>query len=229
MKLFKYEIMLKRITADDIELVRRWRNSDCVSKHMHFRGIISKEQQKRWFRSIDNINNFYYLIYYKEEPIGLYNDKNINWDERTSETGLFIWDDRYIDTHIPLMASLILSEMGFYIFEGKKSYVSVMESNKKSRDYTLNFGYKLCSGEEGKELQKYELTREQFEIKGERLIKAMNRLFPGKSVLHMLLEPDDYKNGIAQHLENILNNVPFKVQRKEDEHGVWYSYGKSFV
>jgi UDP-4-amino-4,6-dideoxy-N-acetyl-beta-L-altrosamine N-acetyltransferase len=224
MKLYKYDVVLKRIIEDDIELVRNWRNSVCIRQYMQFREHITKKQQKQWFNSINNINNFYYLIYYKDEPIGLFNEKNIDWKERTSETGLFIWDERYIDTHIPLMASLMLSQMGFEVFEGKKSFVSVLKSNEKARNYVLNFGYTLLAGEENKDFQRFELTRENFEKKGGKLLKAMDRLHPDKSVLYMLLESNDYKIGIAQHLEKAFEAAPVKVNRKEDEKGIWYYY-----
>jgi hypothetical protein len=40
----------------------------------------------------------------------------------------------------------------------------------------------------------------------------------------MLLEPHDYKTGIAQHLEKILENSPFRIEKKEDEQGVWFYF-----
>jgi RimJ/RimL family protein N-acetyltransferase len=224
MKLFKYGIVLKRITKDDIELVRRCRNSEGIHQFMHYRGHITKKMQKRWFKSIDNIYNFFYLVYYCGEPIGMFNEKNINWEEHSSETGLIIWDERYIDTQVPLMISLLLSEVGFYIFHGEKAIIRILQDNKKAIQYALSFGYRLCEGEQDKELQKYELTKERFEQIGVRLLKAMNSLYKSSNTLYLLLEPNDYKIGIAQHLEKIISNELINAKRKEDDQGVWYCY-----
>lgn len=224
MKLFKYGLVLKRIGPEDIELVREKRNSQHIREAMYYRDYITEEEQKAWFIRINNINNFYYLIIYRDEAIGLFNEKNINWEERTSETGLFIWDERYLDTHIPLMASLMLSEMGFYVFGGKASYVSVLRDNHKALSYIRSFGYVRCEGQEENELQRFVLTREAFEAGGSRLLRAMERLYPSEKVLAMLLEPKDYENGTGQALEDAFGRSVLKVRRAEDERGKWFYY-----
>jgi hypothetical protein len=224
MKLFKYGIVLKRITKHDIELVREYRNAEQIKQFMHYREHITRKMQKKWFRSIDNIYNFYYLVNYCGEPIGLFNEKNINWEERTSETGLMIWDMRYIDTQVPLMISLMLSEVGFYVLRGKKTYVSVLQENKKAAQYVLSLGYRLCEGEEDKELQRYELTPELFEQKGAKLLAKLNHVYKDSNRLYLLLEDHDYKSGIAQHLVDVLADSPVILDCREDAQGVWFSF-----
>jgi diamine N-acetyltransferase len=226
MKLFKYGIVLKRITRQDIELVRLYRNAEEIQRFMHYREHITRKMQKKWFKQIDNIYNFYYLVYYYGEPIGLFNEKNINWEERTSETGLMLWDARYVDTQVPLMISLMLSEVGFYVMQGKRSYVEVLSCNRKAAQYAINLGYRICEGQEGKELQRYELTRELFEQKGARLLDKLNCIYKSTNKFSMLLEPNDYKKGIAQHLENVIKDSPFPIERKEDVQGVWFSFAE---
>ena len=101
MKLYKYGITLERLKEADIELVRQWRNSDPVRLNMAYREIISPEQQLQWFRSVDNLENNYLLIYYKGEKIGLLNDKNVDWEARTSESGLFLGRTEFYSTFVP--------------------------------------------------------------------------------------------------------------------------------
>ncbi|MDD3744697.1 MAG: hypothetical protein PHX54_13825, partial [Lentimicrobiaceae bacterium] len=90
MKLFRYGIVLERLTYNDIELVRGWRNADRVRLNMAYQKHIEPHEQIAWFKSINNAFNNYLIINYKGEKIGLLNDKNIHWEERTSESGLFI-------------------------------------------------------------------------------------------------------------------------------------------
>ncbi|MDZ7743378.1 MAG: hypothetical protein U5Q03_16975 [Bacteroidota bacterium] len=46
MKLFKYGISLNRLKEDDIELVRKWRNSRKINQFMEYREEITPEMQK---------------------------------------------------------------------------------------------------------------------------------------------------------------------------------------
>lgn len=218
MKFVKYGITLKRITIDDIEIIRQWRNSDEIQRNMHFRKYITKRMQKKWFHSIDNINNFYYLIEYKGEKIGLFNEKNIDWENKTSETGLFIANINYINTQIPILASLCLSEIGFYIIQGEKSYIRILKNNLQAIEYSLSFGYELCENQQSENLQLYELTRQNFEEKGKKLLYAANKVYKNESILWMYLEENDYKSGIAQFIESLIEksnvNIPFEIINK---------------
>ncbi len=67
MKLTKYGITLNRLREDDIELLRQWRNSPQINQFMEYRGNITPEMQRDWFRSVDNFDNFYFIIEYQGE------------------------------------------------------------------------------------------------------------------------------------------------------------------
>ena len=86
----KYGIKLIRLKQEDIELVRLKRNSLDINELMHDRVIISFEMQYKWFQSINNIYNNYFIIIYNNEKIGLVNGKNSDYEKRQSEGGMFI-------------------------------------------------------------------------------------------------------------------------------------------
>lgn len=65
------DIKLEKLTLDDIELVRTWRNSEEVSQYMYTDSIISQEDQENWFKSIDWEKSCYWLITYKGTKLGL--------------------------------------------------------------------------------------------------------------------------------------------------------------
>jgi RimJ/RimL family protein N-acetyltransferase len=224
MKFVKYGITLRRITLDDIEIIRHWRNSDEIQKRMQYREYITKRMQKKWFYSIDNINNFYYLIEFKGEKIGLFNEKNIDWKNRTSETGLFIADEKYINTQIPILASLCLSEIGFYVIQGEKSFIRILKDNKQAIEYSLNFGYELCANQADNDPQLYVLTKQNFESKGKRLLDAANKAYKQDSTLMMYLEKDDYKSGIAQFIEKLIEQSTVKIPFETYNGGRRYHY-----
>lgn len=199
MKWKKYGITLSRITENDIELVRHWRNHPDIMQTMQFRENITSEMQKKWFASIDNLNNFYYLIEYKNEIIGLINNKNVDWDARTSEAGIFIWNSTH--DFAPLLASLLLCECGFYIFQGGDSYIRTLRTNLKAIEYNQMLGYELYSDKTDENTLVFRLTRENFEKHTRKLREAALKLSGNDSVMYMILEKHDFVSGLAQKIE----------------------------
>ena len=75
----KKDIELINLNLDDIELVRKWRNSEEVSRYMYNDDKISPEQQEKWFISIKDRNDCkYWIIHYDNRKVGLANLVDIN-------------------------------------------------------------------------------------------------------------------------------------------------------
>jgi len=222
MKLFKYGITLERLKEEDIELVRLWRNSDPVRLNMKYRDLISPEQQKQWFQSINNFQNNFLLIHYKDEKIGLLNDKNVDWEARTSESGIFFGIPAYYNTFVPYLVSVAGIETTFFLLGWKKQFAHILHSNTNAIKFNLELGYQLCAGQEAIDHQQYEMTRESFEQKAGKVRKAVQSLITDDSQTRILFEPDDYKNSVAQKFEALLNENPHSLKREETPEGVWY-------
>jgi len=65
MVLSNYDITLVRLTYDQLELVRNWRNDPKISQYMEFRDYITPEMQIKWFNKVNNRNNYYFVIEYR--------------------------------------------------------------------------------------------------------------------------------------------------------------------
>ncbi|MCF8371614.1 MAG: GNAT family N-acetyltransferase [Bacteroidales bacterium] len=203
MKLIRYGITLKRLTRDDLELLRTWRNSQQINQFMEYREYITPEMQETWFESIDNPDNNYYIIIYKGEKIGLINEKGFSrFADKTSESGIFLGSEKYINSPIPVLASLILLEMSFFLLGGKDSYIRILKGNTTSIKFNRQLGYQLCPGQDEIENQRYVLTRESFITKTYKLRKAALRL-SGDPNMYVVWEPHDYESGMAQESEEL--------------------------
>ena len=222
MKLFKYGIMLERLKEADIELVRQWRNSDPVRLNMEYREIISPGQQIDWFKSIDNLQNNYLLIHYKGEKIGLLNDKNVNWEARTSESGLFLGKPEYYATFIPYLVSVAGIETTFYFLNWQKQFAHILLTNHNAIQYNRQLGYRLSEGQDAVENQQYELSRENFEQSAGKIRKAVKILAGEETKTRLLLEPADFVSGLAQRYEELLRDYPEPLEREESKDGIWY-------
>tara|TARA_A100001015_G_C14726207_1_gene607976 strand:- start:14 stop:556 length:543 start_codon:yes stop_codon:yes gene_type:complete len=73
------DVVFKVLSIDDIELVRKWRNSEAVYKYMYDEKCISESQQKKWFEKISrDRSSIYWVVEYKEKKIGLVSITGIN-------------------------------------------------------------------------------------------------------------------------------------------------------
>ena len=220
----KGNITFRKLVHDDIELVRKHRNSHDVSQFMEYREHITAEMQEKWFRSIDNHLNLYFIIEYKDQKIGLINGKDIDWENRSMETGIFIWDSKYLNTHIPLLAVLIFGELGIMTF-GLKAYAHILATNHRAKRYNKLLGFKLCEGQEGIENQLYVMTKESYVGKAKFIRGAFFKL-TGKGDTTLEFEKHDYDSGFADFLFEKLDDG--NISRMEDTNGLKRLYFKSF-
>jgi hypothetical protein len=221
-KLFKYGLTLERLREEDIEMVREWRNSDPVRLNMKYRELITPEQQLQWFHSINNLQFNYLMIHYRGEKIGLLNDKNVDWESLTSESGIFLGRTEFHNTSVPFLVSVAGIETTFYLLGWKKQFAHILRSNINATKFNLQLGYVLCEGQEDIDHQKYELTRESFEQKAGKIRKAVKLLAGSDSMTHVLFEPADYEIGLAQKFENLLKESPYPFEREVTHEGIWY-------
>ncbi|MDX2362351.1 MAG: GNAT family N-acetyltransferase [Crocinitomicaceae bacterium] len=148
MVLRKYGLELHSLTVDDLELVRKWRNDDFIQERMLLQDEISSEDQKRWFAQLDN-STIYLLIYHEGLKIGLVNVREINWEKRTGEAGIFIGDPNYRNSYIPMLVILCLMDVFFYEFEFSKLKAKVRADNSDALHFNRELGYTVESlGEE---------------------------------------------------------------------------------
>lgn len=89
-------IILKKIEKDDLELLRKWRMQENVTKYMLTDPTITPESQIEWFNKILNDNTRQdYIIVVDDVRIGYYGITNINNRFKSCEIGFYIGEDTY--------------------------------------------------------------------------------------------------------------------------------------
>lgn len=141
------EIVLKRLTFKDIELLRKWRNSKIVSENMFFQEKISVEMQQKWFESLSAENDFYFIIEYNQEPIGLINIKDIDWIKKQGEAGLFVGVEKFRNTHLAIYASLGILQYFFEERQLEKILAKVKKGNIDIIKYNQSLGFEKVDAE----------------------------------------------------------------------------------
>lgn len=185
-----YRIELRRLSRHDIELVRNWRNSPRIREHMFFRDEITSEQQSKWFDSIDNELNFYWLIFLDRHPHGLINTSDINLLKGEAYSGLFIYSLEWIQTQLPALASLCMLEFNFEVLKLKAIKAKVRKENQVALKYNQSLGFEVEEeiGDDGLLLT---LKRNVFETKTQELRGYMRKKFPDGPEIELLESDKD--------------------------------------
>jgi UDP-4-amino-4,6-dideoxy-N-acetyl-beta-L-altrosamine N-acetyltransferase len=224
MKLVKYGIILSRLGREDIELVRKWRNSPQINQFMEYRDYITPEMQQEWFNSVDNFDNFYFIIEYQGEKIGLINSSHIEWDTISSEGGIFLWEDKYYETFVPVWASLCLLETTYFVVGAGKSVIKTLRDNERAKKLNIHLGYELQAGQEDVYNQIYLLTRDSFTRHAHKLIKAATLLAGNEPGAHsMSFDQVDIRSGLADFFHGKIKKEMI-LDYKETEEGRFYTF-----
>ncbi|MBM3404916.1 MAG: GNAT family N-acetyltransferase [Bacteroidetes bacterium] len=176
MKYTKYGITFRLMDKEDIEMVRNWRNDPVVVRNYEFREFITPEMQEKWFASVNNIQNLYCIIEYQNEPVGVINLKDIDWDKKTFEGGIFIPFEKYHSTPLPIIISFMTTEFAFRFYDWNEGYARVLRDRPSNQTFVKALGYTLCPGQEGVANQRYAVTRESFEKAAGKIRKALSAL-----------------------------------------------------
>ncbi len=117
MRFTRFGITLERLEHRELELVRRWRNSDWVRPYMRFRDWIGPEDQEQWFSRLDPLNDWYFTARSEAEPFGLFHIKNVEWKRRCGEAGGFVGNRKLIGCQEPARATLALMDFAFLVLQ----------------------------------------------------------------------------------------------------------------
>ena len=181
----QYGVTLTRIQEKDIELIRYWRNQSDIVNFMEYKNYIFPEAQKKWFASIDNKLNYYFIIEFVNKKIGLINVKNYDRIAGFGEGGIFIWDKNYIGSFAAVFSSLcLLNFMLLKVNVCSKSRVRILSNNDRAIHYNKLLGYKLLQDQEKEINQLYELDVKDYLLMGEKLNKAAQALADDTSLIY---------------------------------------------
>lgn len=170
-----YGVTLEKIKETDIELVREWRNDHKISQYMDFRDYITPEMQKRWFHSIDNSDNYYFIIHYKNEKIGLADLKKINWEFRHAESGIFVYIDKYQNSSLPYQVIFSLFDFSFNELQLLEVYARILKTNKRAIRFNKSLGFQLEPNQDEKTNQLYKATKDSYFNNSEKIKKIVCR------------------------------------------------------
>ncbi len=192
--LAQYDIRLIRVQAADLGLIVKWRNSDWVRKNMFVQDVLQEKDQLAWFDSINNASNYYFIIEYLGEKVGLIHAKNFSEEEGIGEGGIFIGEYEYLETWASVMASICLLNFIFTKLEINRSVIRVLAQNKSAISYNLQLGYKI-EFEDANEIRML-LDKADFFQKYNLLKSTLSKISKGNEAL--ILKGEKASNNLTQ-------------------------------
>ena len=192
--LAQYDVRLIRVQAADLGLILKWRNNDWVRKNMFVQDVLQEKDQLAWFDSINNASNYYFIIEYLGEKVGLIHAKNFSEEEGIGEGGIFIGEYEYLETWASVMASICLLNFIFTKLKINRSVIRVLAQNKSAISYNLQLGYKI-DFEDAIEIRMM-LDKADFFQKYNLLKSTLSKISKGKEAL--ILQGEKASNNLTQ-------------------------------
>lgn len=143
----KYGVTLRQLTHDKIEMVRLWRNDPKIQQYMEYREEITPEMQERWFQKMScSGNDLYFIIEFENEEIGLINVKDMDPEKTEGESGVFIYEDKFLNRDISYRAHIAFFDFLFNEMSLKGLRAHVLEDNIRAIRFVQFLGYELLEG-----------------------------------------------------------------------------------
>jgi RimJ/RimL family protein N-acetyltransferase len=173
----QYGIRLRRITVNDIDQIRQWRNSDFVRKKMIYQKVISQKEQEKWFASINNPLNYYFIIEHEGEDIGVINAKSYSTQLGFGEGGIFMKNEQYTNSLLPAYSTLCLLNAVFLELNlCELSKIQVLKLNTKTISYNQLLGYQVTKKTSRGMAVEMILTKHRYRLYSERINRAAGLL-----------------------------------------------------
>ena len=192
--LSQYDVRLIRVQAEHLALILKWRNNDWVRKNMFVQDILQEKDQLAWFNSINNASNYYFIIEYLGEKVGVIHAKNFSEENGMGEGGIFIGEYDYLETWASVMASICLLNFIFAKTNINRSMVRVQAHNRPAISYNLKLGYKI-DYEDANECRMI-LDKEDFLCKTTLLKSVLSKISKGQDAL--ILQGEKASNNLNQ-------------------------------
>lgn len=160
----RYGITLKELQRDEIEMVRQWRNDPKIAELMLDQTHITESMQKQWFdRMSESDSQYYFLAWFKDQPIGVASLINIDREQQTCEPGMYIYVDEYRNNVVPFCVAFALNDLAFEVFSLQTLYGKIFADNAASVRFHEACGYTKYS-ERADRLGLFSLTQPDYLI-----------------------------------------------------------------
>jgi len=194
-----YGLRFLRLQREHLELVRYWRNHPSITQFMENNEPITYEAQLQWFQKVNTPANLFFIAEYENQTIGLISGKGFNEKKTVGEGGIFIWEQRLLNTLVPVKLSMALIELSFIYCNFEYAYAHILKTNKRAIQFNKMLGYQLEPHQENNLNQLYKLTKENYLKKRKILIRGLKDLYNVPKLIFAKEEQEEYMPYFLKH------------------------------
>ncbi len=203
-----YGMRFIRLAKEHLELVRYWRNHETITPYMENNTPITYEAQLEWFKKVNTNENLFFIAEYDNQCIGLISGKGFNEKKSIGEGGIFIWEQKWLNSFIPVKLSMALIEFSFIYCNFEQAFAKILNTNKRAIQFNKMLGYKLLPKQEGVLNQKYLLRPEEY-LKKRKFLKSIIEDIKQQPTL--IFSKEDVQSGYSKYfIENFLRKKPIE-------------------
>ena len=135
-------IFLNKLNENDLELLRKWRMKENVTKYMLTDPKITMEQQVEWYNAISNDTSRIDLtINVDKTVVGHYYITNIDNNSKSCQVGFYIGDDKYRGKGIYTSVQIAMNDFIFNVLSLDQIFIYTFDDNPNCNKYS-SLGFK---------------------------------------------------------------------------------------
>lgn len=142
MKIYRYNLEFEKFHEGILKIALELRNKEFVRKNMVYSRYITWDEHLKWYSELNPETNFYFLIRSNHIPVGVFNFKDLDIENKRAELGIFMGREDILRTPVPFLCCLTLIDLAVKLFQISpftkvKTGASDIESLNKSLGYEL--------------------------------------------------------------------------------------------
>ena len=135
--------ILRPLTAEDLEMVRAWRNSEAVAQYMYTATPVTAAQQQAWFAQVSaDASKHYWIISHQGKPVGVANLYDINADFRSCYWAFYLGEENLRGSGLGAKVEMAVLTHVFDERKLNKLLCEVFVSNDKVVAMHEKFGFR---------------------------------------------------------------------------------------
>lgn len=209
----QYGLLFRRLVRDDIEMVRHWRNSPELRPYMHDTAEISAESQLKWFESVNNSRNFYFVIEHQSAPCGIVYLRNADYKFSKAEGGILIHNTALHNSPVAAAALLFMLDFGYFVLGLKSIYGHVLKSNTRAEANYRRLGFRLTGSDERSYFE--EATVDDYSPKAVKMRDALQSLTGEEKGMRIMPGNSSADVSLLKVMKGIIGNtkqeLPFEI------------------
>lgn len=123
------QVVLRKMRAEDMEMVRKWRMKPEITRYMYTDPIITIEQQMAWFEKVSKSDDLYWIVVQNGQPVGL--ASLVEWDKKNNRItgGAYIAEKNSETFKLAIELQLNLLNYAFNVLKVNKVCGEVISEN----------------------------------------------------------------------------------------------------